>query len=321
MRLPSLKASGPLRSLLVLAAAFIGGAICFENFASTQVVAALLGDNAFVGIAAVGATFVLVGGGIDLSVGALIAFTSVLIARLIETHHLHPGIAFLAALCAGTLFGTTQGFLIRRFELPPFLVTLAGMFFVRALGFCLESEARALKHEFFGELWRYRIPLGGQARLSPPAVLWALSVALGALVLGRTMFGRTLHALGDDAQAARSMGLAVERTSIASYAVAGAFSAFAGVAFAIYTQSGNPAAAVGLELDVIAAVVIGGTALSGGSGTMLGTASGVLLLGIIQTAINFHGDLSSWWTRIVVGGLVFLFVAVDRLLGRGKEAT
>ena len=300
----------------VFAAFYATGAILFDHFASRQVLASLLGDNAFLGVAAVGATFVILSGGIDLSVGGGDRCQQHARRCPRRPGGLHPLLAFGIAAILGTLFGAGMGSLIHLFRLPPFLVTLAGMFFARSVGFLVHPQSLGIDHPFFGGVWEASIPLGGRASLSLLAVAWILLTVFGVVVLHHTRFGRNVYALGGDESAARLMGLPVGTTKIAVYAFAGFCSALAGAAFSIYMQSGNPASCVGLELDVIAAVVIGGTLLSGGRGYVAGTFLGVLTLGLIQTLINFQGTLSSWWTRIVVGLLLLAFILLQRVLGR-----
>ena len=301
---------------LVLVALYVAGCISFDNFSSLRVAVSLAGDNAFLGIAAVGATFVILSGGIDLSVGAVVAFTSILIASLVENHHMHPGPAILLALLVGALFGAGMGCLIQYFELPPFLVTLAGMFLARGLGFIVHSQSLGLNHPFFLQTISEKLSLTLNEKINWPftATCWAVVVLIALFIAHYTKFGRYVYALGGDEASAKLMGLPVGRTKILIYALSGLCSALAGVVYTFYTQSGDPASCVGLELDAIAAVVIGGTLLSGGVGLMAGTIMGVLILGIIQTLITFKGNLNSWWTRIVVGLLVLVFILLQNVV-------
>lgn len=301
----------------VLIAAFLAGAIRYDHFASWLVARNLLVDNAFLGIAAVGTTFVILGGGIDLSVGAVMAFTSVLVARLIEHGGVHPSLAVLLAILIGVLFGAMQGALIRLFALPAFLVTLAGMFLARGLAFAVHPESLGIRHAFVAETLNdtlaFTLPLGRRGIMIPFTVVIATATFAAAWwLLRQTPFGRSVYAIGDDEHAATLMGLPVARSRIAVYALAGGLSALAGVVFALHQQAGDPTACKGLELEAIAAVVIGGTLLRGGVGSVVGTAMGVMILGLIQTIISFEGTLSSWWTKIVVGALVLLFVGLQR---------
>src|SRR6266545_7594313 len=305
-----------LATALVLIALYATGCLSFDRFGTLRVAVNLLGDNAFLGIAAVGATFVILSGGIDLSVGAVVAFTSILIASLVERHGINPFAAITVALVVGAAFGTGMGCLIQWFELPPFLVTLAGMFLARGVGFMVEPQSLGIKHPFFLETIseRLSLPLNGRVSLPFTATCFVAVFLLASFVAHYTKFGRNIYALGGDEQSARLMGLPVARTKISTYAMSGFCSALAGVVYTFYTQSGDPASCVGLELDAIAAVVIGGTLLSGGVGFMAGTLMGVLILGLIQTFITFKGDLNTWWTRIVVGLLVLVFILLQNVI-------
>jgi simple sugar transport system permease protein len=247
------------------------------------------------------------------------AFTSILVATLVENSHVHPALAIVIALGVGTLFGAAQGSLIQLFSLPPFLVTLAGLFLARGAAFWVHGQSIGLHHPFvartLNESLSLALPLGKRGIVLPVTGFIFVGVLAAAwFVLRHTRSGRAVYALGDGEHAATLMGLPVSRARIGVYTVSGLLSALAGVVFCLYQQSGDPAACRGLELDAIAAVVIGGTLLSGGVGSVMGTAMGVLILGLIQTLISFQGDLSSWWTRIVVGALVLLFLAVQRVL-------
>jgi galactofuranose transport system permease protein len=250
-------------------------------------------------------TFVILSGGIDLSVGAAVAFTSILIASLVGSG-INPFIVIVIALLIGAIFGTAMGCLIQWFELPPFLVTLAGMFLARGMGFVVHPQSLGIEHPFFLKHITEDLSIHLTERVSVPftATCFVVILLAALLVAHYTPFGRYIYALGGDEQSATLMGLPIGRTKIFTYTVSGFCSALAGVVYTFYTQSGDPASCVGLELDAIAAVVIGGRLLSGGVGFMAGTAMGVLILGLIQTLITFQGNLNTWWTRIVVGILV-----------------
>lgn len=316
---------GPLVvTFAVLVGIFSLGGIAFDNFASLAVVRNLLVDNAFLGVAAIGMTFVILSGGIDLSVGSVMACTSIMVATLIERGHVHPLGAFTIAIAAGGLFGMTQGLLIARLELPAFLVTLAGLFFARGAAFAIHPQSIGIGHPFLSrainESMTLSIPFTGGLGL-PITVFILLATLLAAWVsLRHTRFGRSIYAAGDDPNAAVLMGIPVPAVRVRVYAISGALAALAGVLFTLYQQSGDPAACKGLELDAIAAVVIGGTLLRGGVGSVVGSMAGVLILGLIQTLIAFQGNLSSWWTRIVAGGLVLLFLCLHKGMSRISEA-
>lgn len=304
-----------LATAMVLILMYGIGGFIYPPMFSLRVVVNLVGDNAFLGVAAIGATFVILSGGIDLSVGSVIAFTSIVIASLVEAG-VAPGWAITIALAIGLLFGAGMGVLIHTFEMPPFLVTLGGMFLARGLGFMVAPQSIGIQHAFFRDTVTRDLAIPLTARLSLPlyAVCCLVLFAAALIVAHYTRYGRAVYAVGGNEQSATLMGLPVGRTRILTYAFAGFCSAAAGVLYVMYMQSGNPAACVGLELDAIAAVVIGGTLLTGGVGFVGGTFLGVMILGLIQTLITFHGGLSSWWSRIVVGGLVLVFILLQNLV-------
>ena len=217
-------------------------------------------------------------------------------------------------LLMGTAFGAFMGLLIERFRLQPFIVTLAGMFLARGLCYLISIDSISITNEFYSRGLAVAHAGVGRAPRSRSARLIALAVvALAVFVAHYTPFGRTVYAIGGSEQSALLMGLPVRSTLIGVYTLSGFCSALAGVVFTFYMLSGYGLHAVGLELDAIAAVVIGGTLLTGGVGYVVGTLFGVLMLGIIQTLISFDGTLSSWWTRIVVGVLLFVFCLLQRL--------
>jgi len=300
----------------VLVALFIAASAMYDGFGSMRVAANLFSDNAVLGIVAIGMTFVILSGGIDLSVGSIAAFTTVLIGTMVGKGT-HPLVGIVLALVLGTLFGWAQGGLIQRFELPAFLVTLGGMFFARGMAFVVNMQSVGISHPFYASVQETGIPLGGRASLSAVAMIVLAMFALAFFVAHYTEFGRNVYALGGNADSARLMGLPIARTRPAVYAVSGFCSALAGVVATFYTGSGNPAMGVGLELDAIAAVVIGGTLLTGGVGYVAGTLLGVLIFGTIQSALVFDGRLNSWWLRIAVGTLLLAFILLQRALTRG----
>ena len=302
----------------VLVALFVAASCMYEGFGSARVIANLFSDNAVLGVVAIGMTFVILSGGIDLSVGSVVACTTVVIATLVGRHHWHPLAAIAVALVLGTGFGWLQGWLIQRYELPAFLVTLGGMFLARGLAFVVSMESAGIRHGFYTAAQEFSLPLGGKAALSSAAMLFLALFLLGLFVAHLTVFGRNIYALGGSADSARLMGLPVARTRPAVYAVSGFCSALAGVGATLYTGSGNPAMGVGLELDAIAAVVIGGTLLTGGVGYLAGTLLGVLIFGTIQSALIFDGRLNSWWLRIAIGTLLLAFILLQRFLTRGR---
>lgn len=288
-------------------------ALQFPAFTSTRVICNILTDNAFLGILAVGMTFVILSGGIDLSVGSVIAFTGVLMATLIS-HGIHPYAAMLFALVLGALFGAFMGWIIDTLKIPAFIVTLAGMFFLRGTSFLISEQSIPINHPAYRELSRTVWHIWGGGRLSLLAVIMLVVVVLGIVLAQKTRFGNNVYAIGGNTTSASLMGVPVRMTTIGIYTLSTLLATLAGIVFSIYTSAGYPLATVGVELDAIAAVVIGGTLLSGGVGTVFGSLFGVLIQGLIQTYITFDGTLSSWWTKIIVGILLFSFIGMQRLL-------
>jgi ribose/xylose/arabinose/galactoside ABC-type transport system permease subunit len=284
----------------------------YPHFASWTVFVNFFGDNAFLGLAAIGMTFVILSGGIDLSVGAVIGLTSIAIAALVERAGLPPLVVLPAILALGSAFGAGMGGLIHLFRMPPFLVTLAGMFLARGAGFVISLETITIRQPLYDHIGDVRC-----AGFQVPALALLGAVAVAVYVARWTRFGRNVYAVGGSEPSALLMGLPIGRTKVLVYALSGLCSSAAGIVYTFYTFSGNAGAGTTLELDAIAAVVIGGTLLSGGVGHVAGTLIGVLIYGIIQTAIAFEGTLSSWWTRIAVGALLLVFILLQRLLQQG----
>lgn len=275
----------------------------------------LLVNNCYLAVAAVGATFVILTGGIDLSIGSLIGFSGMLLAELVEVHHVPLALGALIVLAVGALGGTLMGCMIHFFQVQPFIATLTGLFFFRGLSLVLSKKAISITDPTVTHLAQFHIPMPGGTFLSVGAATALVVVALAFYVLHFTRFGRRVYAVGGNEQSAMLMGLPVGRTKVGVYAVSGFCSALAGLVFVLYIQSGDPLHGVGMELDAIAAVVIGGTLLTGGSGYVIGSLLGVLVLGLIKTIISDEGTFSSWWIKIVTGILLLLFILLQRVIG------
>lgn len=299
-------------TILIFVAAYALAYSQFPNILSTRVIGNLLTDNAYLGIVAVGMTLVILSGGIDLSVGAVIAFSGVFIAVMLRDTGLHPLAVFAVLLVLTTAFGAAMGFLIDRLAMPAFIVTLAGMFLARGAAYLLSVQSVPITHPFFGQLQGAYVLMPGKGRLTLIGVLMLAVFAAGMVIAHRTRFGTSVYALGGGAQTARLMGVPQGRTTVLVYGFSGLMAGLSGIVFAVYTGSGYSLATVGTELTAIAAVVIGGTLLSGGSGYMFGTLVGVLTMGLIQTYIVFDGTLSSWWTKIVIGLLLLVFILLQK---------
>lgn len=345
-----------IATLIVMLAIAIIGATTFPGYLNPKAAVDLLNGNAWLGIAAIGMTFVILSGGIDLSVGSAIAFSTVLMAILVhpsldqqlamnaglnpaDVVHgggLHPVVAAIITLVVGTLFGLAMGFLIAVYDLPPFMVTLAGMFFARAMAFVvldfssgasMASASLPVTNAFYEwvrdhavHVWtwtgrtnlRTGRPMPDLAvRMYLTAVLMLIAFGVAVVVLHMTAFGRNIYAIGGDENSSKLLGVRVPRVKMSVYAISGFCAALAGVVASLDTNAGNPADKVGVELDAIAAVVIGGTLLTGGRGYVIGTLFGVLVFALIQNFVNVSKSLNAQTTRIFIGGLMLVFILLQ----------
>ena len=286
----------------------------FSSFGTMRVVCNLLRNNAYLGIPAIGVTFVILSGGIDLSPGAVIAFTGVFCALLIQRHDVHPLITFALVLSIGTFFGVMMGVFIYYFKLPPFIVTLSGMFLARGGAYVLTTDSISIRHPFYTRVSKivYIFPDGG--RFTFAAGAFVAVVLLGFFLAHFTRFGRNVYAMGGNETGAMLLGVPIGRTTISIYALSSFLATFAGIILSLSKRSGDSTIASGAELDIIAAVVIGGTLLTGGVGYVIGTFIGVLLPGVIHTYLTLDGSLTPWWIKIIIGVLLFGFIGIQKLL-------
>ncbi len=315
-------------TLAVLILLFVFGAVRYDdrNFASLYNIVGLFRGGAVVGVAAIGATFIILSGGIDLSVGSVIAFTTIFVATLVSPEvgpGWHPALAIAAALGVGTVFGVMQGCFIHFFALPPFLVTLAGMFLVRGLAFVIHEQSLGITHDFYTSMQMAGVPLSRGVLLTVPVMVLLACYALAIFGASMLKFGREVYAVGGDEASARLMGISLARVKLGVYGLGGLTGALAGVLATVDMGSGNPAEFIGYELDAIAAVVIGGTLLTGGVGLVIGSLLGTLIIGLIRLMIDNEGTLSTWWTNISTGLLLFLFILMQTLVvkftaGKGR---
>jgi simple sugar transport system permease protein len=289
----------------------------YPAFGNPQVMLNIFVDNAFLLVVAVGMTFVILTGGIDLSVGAVVALTTMVSASLLAEGW-PASLVLPVALGIGALLGMGMGCVIHYFEIQPFIVTLAGMFFARGLCYIISTDSIPIRDGFWTSMAQSKISFAGY-RVSPSVVVALVVVLVAGYVLHYTRLGRNVYAIGGNQRSALLMGLPVAQTKIAVYTISGLCSALGGVLLSFYMLSGYSLHAVGMELDAIAAVVIGGTLLTGGAGYLFGTVVGVSVLGLIQTLISFDGRLSSWWTKIFIGGLLFVFILLQRVVSTSKR--
>ncbi len=323
----------PLASTALLALVAYGvGAYFFIGMRNPQVFFNLFRNTSYLLISGVGMTFVILTGGIDLSVSGVVALTTVASAVLLRDGT-NPWLVIALMLLMGMTIGAVMGGFIVKLKVQPFIATLAGMWFARGMCFFISDDAVQISDRTFQILGKTKLLIPGLMELAVsqgnPAPYVSIPVAVAFLLLlvaiyiaHYTRFGRTVYALGGNEgrneQSARLMGLPVDRTKFLVYTFNGFCSALAGLSFALFVESGHGLYAPGFELDVIASVVMGGTMLTGGTGYVFGTFFGVLVLAVTQVLIQFIGSLSSWWTKIVIGALTLTFIGVQTILANRK---
>ncbi len=285
------------------------------DFVDMRLFTNLLADNAYLLVLAIGMTFVILAGGIDLSVGAVVALTGLVVAKLFLVGVPLP-IVLLCGVLVGTAIGCLIGVMVRYFGVQPFIASLAGMFLARGLCNVVSVESISIDDKTFGAMafWRIKVgdgPSSWSINLSIIVALVLLVIAF--VVLHYTRFGRSVYGLGagDGGAAVRLMGLNAGRNLLWVYIINGTCAGIAGILFALYTKSGYNLTGIGMELDAIAAVVIGGAYLLGGSGFVLGSAVGVFVYGLIQVMLAREG-LTSWWTKVFIGAVLLGFVILQR---------
>jgi simple sugar transport system permease protein len=303
-----------------------------KNFGNFQVFLNLFISNGGLIVAAVGMTLVLITGGIDISIGSVVAMTCMLLAWMMEVKQFGAIPAIIIVLIIGIIFGLVQGLLIAYLKIQPFIVTLAGMFFARGMTAVISTDIITIKNSTFMAMANAKIflPFGGTVNkkgilIHPyiyPSVIIGIVILITAFVLLKyTKFGRSIYAVGGNEQSALLMGLNVKRTKLKVYVLNGFLAALAGFVFCLNTGGGFVEQAKGFEMEAIASAVIGGTLLTGGVGNVIGSLFGVLIKGTIETFITFQGTLSSWWTKIVIAVLLCFFIVLQSILTsiKGKK--
>jgi ribose/xylose/arabinose/galactoside ABC-type transport system permease subunit len=276
----------------------------------------VLNRSAVYGVVSVGMTFVILTGGIDLSVGSFIAFGGVLCASVVRwggDSWTWVAAGWLVALTAGVCAGSFSGLLITRFEIPPFIATLALMSSVRGLGFILaKGQPIADLPDRYTFLGRGKVgdwlPVG--------VVVMLVVFVVGAILLNRTRFGRHVRAIGGNEESARLSGIAVRRVKWAVYTMSSALAVLGGLILSSKLNSGDPKSGLGDELEVIAAVVVGGTSLAGGRGTIAGTFLGLLIIAVLRTGLNWV-QVQSFTQQVILGMVILAAVLLDQVKQRG----
>ena len=306
---------GPLLTTIVIFfVLYIIGALLYPAMQKPQVIFNLFINQASLLLVSIGMTLVIITKGIDLSVAGVIALTTAASAALLAAG-VSPFVVMPLMLVMGIVFGLSQGWLIHFFKVEPFIVTLMGLFFARGMAYIITLSSLTISDPVyrFLALTKLYIPFFEKVYIYFPTLVGPVFLFVAIYLSLFTRFGRTVYAIGNNEQSALLMGLPVARTKLIVYAFSGFCSSMAGIVWGISLLSGYGGYAPGMELDAIASVVIGGTMLTGGVGTVIGTLFGVLINGTIVSILQFNGTLSSWWTRIGVGALTLIFLGIQAL--------
>jgi ribose transport system permease protein len=305
-----LELGGPFLGLLLVVVLF--SVLVPESFLSLYNIKNVLTQTVIVALGAIGMTFVIMSGGIDLSVGSVIALASVVTAILLREHY-PPSIAFLGGIVTGTVIGALNGGLVTGLRVVPFIVTLGTLSVARGVAKWIAEEQKVdVPEATWLSSLMVKTPEPRWLLIGPGVWITVALAALMALVLARTVFGTHAVAIGSNEQTARLCGVRVERTKLAIYTLCGVFAGLAGVMQFGRLNVGDPTVAIGLELDIIAAVVIGGGSLSGGSGSILGAMVGALFMAVLANGCALMG-VPNYVQQILVGAIIVAAAALDRL--------
>ncbi|WP_371030819.1 ABC transporter permease [Pseudoclavibacter sp. JSM 162008] len=320
---PNLDSLPTLAAVVIFVGMLAYGELAYGGILQFSTLSNLLINNAYLIVLAIGLTFVILTGGIDLSVGAVIAVSS-LIGVMLSSAGLPAILVIVLMIGIGSLFGLASGILIHYFRVQPFIATLAMMFLARGLASMLSTEPQRLADDspirgLSAEIKIIDGPKINDLVVTPAVIIAVATIAVAFFVLHRTRFGRTVYAMGGSEQSALLMGLPVARTKVAIYVISGTL---AGIAAVLYTSKLGIAqniTGVGWELDAIAAVIIGGTLLTGGGGFVLGSVVGALVLGLMNVLITRDGSIPPEATTIITGGILLVFVLLQRAVTSRKR--
>ncbi len=301
----------PLLSLILLMGYFSIATPHFFNLANLMSVAL---QTSVIGIMAIGVTYVIITSGIDLSLGSVMAFSGVVVG-LIAAYELPLSIAILAGILAGTFCGFINGFLIAKARIPAFIATLGMMMSIRGINMVL-TDGRAL---YFSKYPEFKMLAQGYVfnTIPLPVIYFLVIAVIAAFTLKRTVIGRYIYALGSNEEAAKLSGIKVDRIKLFVFSFSGLMAGVSGVILASRLNSGQPTVGQGYELEAIAAVIIGGTSLMGGVGTIGGTIIGAFIMSILKNGLNLMG-VSQFWQMVAMGGVVIGAVYLDTLRNTAK---
>ncbi len=311
-----------LLTFAVFVLVFVVGSRLYPAMQKPQVFWNLFINDSSLLLVSIGMTMVILsgGGGIDLSVGGMIALVSTASAALLRAGA-SPYFVIPLMIALGIAFGGLMGWIIQALKVQPFIATLMGLFFTRGVAYIISLTSITITDPAYKmmALTPIYLPFISKAYIYPTTLVAPIMLLVAIYLSFFTRFGRTIYAMGNNEQSALLMGLSVPRTKIAVYAFSGLCSALAGIVFSASLLAGYGQFATGMELDSIAAVVIGGTSLSGGIGNVIGTLFGVMIHGTIVSVLQFNGTLSSWWTRIGVGVLTLIAIGSQSLFSASAK--
>ena len=304
-----------------------------RGFTNLQTFLNVLRSNAGLICVACGMTCVMLTGGIDISVGSLVALDCMLLAYGMANWGLSAPVMCLLVLVIGVVFGLVQGYCVGYLEIQPFIVTMAGMFFARGMTAVISTDQLSINQDVsqaFYDVANHRIyfPFGGvvnrAGKVVMPYIGVGVVIALAVLVaiflvLRYTKFGRSLYAVGGSEQSAAMMGLDVKRTKLKAYVLSSLLCSIGGICYCMNTMSASVSQATGMEMDAISSAVIGGTLLTGGVGNVIGSLFGVLINGTISTIVQTNGKLASSWPNILTAALLCFFIVLQSVFARIKE--
>ncbi|KJC64547.1 monosaccharide ABC transporter membrane protein, CUT2 family [Agreia bicolorata] len=322
---PNLETLPTLAAIVIFVGMIIYGEIAYGRILQFSTLSNLFINNAYLIILAVGLTFVILTGGVDLSVGAIIAISS-LVGVMLANAGWNPFVVIVLMILIGSAFGAASGILIQYFNVQPFIATLAMMFLARGLASMLSTTPERLADESpirtLSTEWKVIDgPKINDLVTTPNVIIAAVVVIIAFYILHKTRFGRTVYAIGGSEQSATLMGLPVVRTKLAIYIISGTLAGLAAVVYTSKLGIAQNITGVGWELDAIAAVIIGGTLLTGGAGFVLGSVIGALVLGLMNVLITRDGSIPPEATTIITGAILLVFVLLQRLVVSRKRKT
>jgi ribose transport system permease protein len=301
--------------LLMVIALFILASIVYDRFLTASNLTNLIRQASMMGLIALGMTFVILAGGIDLSVGSMLALAGLLAAYFSKGSFIT---AFFLPLVIGCAFGLVNGLVITRMNIIPMIATLAMQMGIRGIAYII-SDVRTFPVDPNGASLRH-LGQGYFLGIPIPAIIFILFFIAFVIIANKTPFGRSVYAVGGNVTAARLMGLKVKKTTTICYVISGGLSALAGIILAGRLGAGQAVAGMGWEMNAIAAVAIGGTYFTGGIGKFSGTFIAVIFMYLLSNIVNLQGNINAWWQQIITGFMLLVVVVIHSLTKKKKTA-